>query len=281
MNTAPPEPPPAPASATADAFRLAIGTFTRLPTRAPSVVDRRRGGLSLLLAPAVGLLLGCLAAFAGLLLWWIAGAAGNASTPIAFVAAAVTLATASWLSRGLHLDGLADLADGLGSVPGPATADGERMTAAMRDPQIGAFGAIALIFTIGVQLTALASCFATGLGASAFVAAAISSRSTLVLVARRGTPSRASGLGAAVVGVVPTTVGVLEWSVIAGLISVLLWSAGAAWFAGPIAASLALAAALVVRRIALQRLTVVTGDVLGACVEGATTVFLVLLAVLA
>jgi adenosylcobinamide-GDP ribazoletransferase len=258
---------------------LAIGTFTRLPTRAPSVVDRRRGGLSLLLAPAVGLLLGCLAAFAGLLLWWIAGAAGNASTPIAFVAAAVTLATAGWLSRGLHLDGLADLADGLGSVPGPATADGERMTAAMRDPQIGAFGAIALIFTIGVQLTALAY-FATGLGHLP-VAAAVGSRSTLVLVARRGTPSRASGLGAAVVGVVPTTVGVLEWSVIAGLISVLLWSAGAAWFAGPIAASLALAAALVVRRIALQRLTAVTGDVLGACVEGATTVFLVLLAVLA
>jgi len=260
---------------------LAIGTFTRLPTRAPSLVDRRRGGLSLLLAPAVGLLLGGLAACAGLLLWWFAGIAGNATTPIACVAAGVTLTAAGWLSRGLHLDGLADLADGLGSVLGPATDGGQRMTTAMRDPQIGAFGAIALIFTIGIQLAALASCFATGLGATAFVAAAISSRSTLALVARRGTPRRSSGLGASVVGVVPPTVGLVVWSVTTAFVTVLLWFFGAAWFAGPIAASMALTAALVVRRIALRRLTAVTGDVLGACVEVAATVFLVLLAVLA
>jgi adenosylcobinamide-GDP ribazoletransferase len=235
--------------------------------------------MSLVLAPIAGLVVGCLSALAGGLSWWGAGMAGNATLPIAFVAAGVTLATGCWLSRGLHLDGLADFADGLGAVPGPTTDGGQRMTAAMRDPRLGAFGALTLIFAVGMQLAALASCFAAGLGAAAVVAAAMSSRSTLVLVARRGTPRRAGGLGATVVGVVPVGLGLLAWSVVTVFVSILLWLSGATWLAGPIAAVLALGVALGVRRLAVQRLTAVTGDVLGACVESAATVFLVMLAI--
>ena len=83
------------------------------------------------------------------------------------------------------------------------------------------------------------------------------------------------------VGVVPIGLGLLVWLVATGLGTLILGLSAGLWFAGPIAATLSLAAALLVRQLALKRLTAVTGDVLGACVESAATVFLVTVAVVA
>jgi adenosylcobinamide-GDP ribazoletransferase len=59
------------------------------------------------------------------------------------------------ITGGLHLDGLADTADALG-----ARADRARALEILRDSRIGGFGALALIFVIGLKATALAG--ATG-----------------------------------------------------------------------------------------------------------------------
>ncbi len=56
------------------------------------------------------------------------------------------------LSGGLHLDGLADTADGLFSARSR-----ERMLAIMKDSHIGTMGVLALVFAIGLKVAALSS----------------------------------------------------------------------------------------------------------------------------
>jgi adenosylcobinamide-GDP ribazoletransferase len=60
------------------------------------------------------------------------------------------------LTGGLHLDGLADTADALG-----ARSDRRRALEILRDSRIGGFGALALIFVIGLKAAALAGASGT------------------------------------------------------------------------------------------------------------------------
>lgn len=56
-----------------------------------------------------------------------------------------------WITGGLHLDGLSDLADGLGG----AHRNPKRLLAIMRDPHAGVFGNIALWFALSAKLILL------------------------------------------------------------------------------------------------------------------------------
>ncbi|NEA17866.1 adenosylcobinamide-GDP ribazoletransferase, partial [Streptomyces halstedii] len=86
--------------------RFAFGTLTVLPVRV-SRWDRGTARAGMLCAPLAGLVVGLLAAVPGALL-----SLAGASPLLAAVASAALPAA---LTRGLHLDGLADTADGLGS----------------------------------------------------------------------------------------------------------------------------------------------------------------------
>lgn len=90
-----------------DGLRFAVGTLSVLPVRVERV-DRQVAGQAMTLAPAVGLLLGLIAGLALL----------PPAPPL--LGAALALGLLALLTRGLHLDGLADLADGLGSGKRPA-----------------------------------------------------------------------------------------------------------------------------------------------------------------
>lgn len=58
-----------------------------------------------------------------------------------------------WMTGALHLDGLADTADGLGAAHGDPT----RFLEVTRDPRVGSFGVIALVAVLLSKLVLLAS----------------------------------------------------------------------------------------------------------------------------
>ncbi|HEX2731224.1 MAG TPA: adenosylcobinamide-GDP ribazoletransferase [Polyangiaceae bacterium] len=113
------------------ALRLALGLLTRIPVQ-PGAGSDRDLGRSLFWFPFVGSLL-------GVTLSLVLGTAALLVGPN--VAAALTLAAWLWLTGGLHADGLADSIDGLSA----SHADRERGLDVMRDPNIGAHGALALV----------------------------------------------------------------------------------------------------------------------------------------
>jgi adenosylcobinamide-GDP ribazoletransferase len=81
------------------------------------------------------------------------------------------------LTRGFHLDGLADAADALGSL-----APRERMLAIMKDSAVGAFGVLALVLTLGAKWIAVARLVESGTGVW-IVAAYVVSRAAQVELA--------------------------------------------------------------------------------------------------
>jgi adenosylcobinamide-GDP ribazoletransferase len=88
--------------------------------------------------PVVGALLGLLLWAAVLLLGLLPAAPDNGP-----VIAAMLLAGSCFLTRGLHLDGLADFADGFGGGR-----HRDRTLEIMKDSHVGAFGVIALIVVL-------------------------------------------------------------------------------------------------------------------------------------
>ncbi|HET9517620.1 MAG TPA: adenosylcobinamide-GDP ribazoletransferase [Actinoplanes sp.] len=262
-------------------LRLAVTTLTVLPLRAHRV-DRPAAGVAMAVAPLSG-------AGLGATLVVVLFGLRAAGTP-ALVAAGVTVAAAALLTRGLHLDGLADTVDALGSYrSGPAALD------IMKKPDIGPFGVAAIALTLLIQTAALAA-LADGwisdgpaeaaggaaggriegwTGGVAVVAAYAAGRLAAALACRRGVPAaRRQGLGALVAGTVPTLVVVAACAIVA---------AGARWavpgrpWQGPLADAVAVAVVLLLLRHAVRRFGGITGDVIGAAVEIATTVTLVAL----
>ncbi|MFI9528760.1 adenosylcobinamide-GDP ribazoletransferase [Micromonospora rosaria] len=237
-------------------LRLAVTTFTVLPVPAGRV-DRATAGAAMALAPAVGALLGVV--LAGVLL-----ALSAVTAPL--VAAAVTVGCAALLTRGLHLDGLADTVDALGSYRrGPAALE------IMKQPDVGPFGVVALVVVLLVQAAALAELAGrSGPAALAAVVAAVAAGRLGVTVAcRRGVPAaRPQGLGALVAG----TIGPLALA--AGAVAVAVVAVAAVpdrpW-QGPLAVAVALAVVVALLRHVVRRLGGITGDVLGAIVEITTT----------
>jgi adenosylcobinamide-GDP ribazoletransferase len=239
-----------------DGIRLAFGTLTVLPVRAGHV-DRAAAAPAMSIAPLVGALLG--AVLAGVL----AGLAAAGAPRL--VGVAVTVAAGALLTRGLHLDGLADTVDALGSYR-----RGPDALAVMKAPDIGPFGAAAVVLALLIQVAAL-----TALPPAAVVVGWAAGRLAVPVACRQGVPAaRSEGLGALVAGTVPVP------ALAAGAVAV----AAAGTFAvpgrmwpGPAAAAAAVLIAGLVVHHCVRRFGGVTGDVVGAAVEVATTAALVAL----
>ncbi|MGJ5750985.1 cobalamin-5'-phosphate synthase [Streptomyces puniciscabiei] len=250
-----------------DGLRFAFGTLTVLPVRVHRW-DRgtARGGM--LSAPAAGLAVGLCAAGLGLLLLLLGAG------PL--LAAVASVAVPAALTRGLHLDGLADTADGLGS--GKPAEDALRI---MKQSDIGPFGVITLVLVLLAQVAVLAQLYGDSWarGALAAVVSAVTARLALTLAARTGVPAaRPEGLGAAVAGVVPVpgalavtaalTIGSAAWGTALGPYDAVRTAA---------AVLLSLAVADLLLRRCVRRFGGVTGDVFGALAETAATSALIVL----
>jgi len=233
-----------------DGLRLALTTFTVAPLRGPEVIDRAAAGRAMRLAPAMGALLGLV--LAGVL--WLLRQAG--APPL--LSGVILTGLATLLTRGFHLDGLADTVDALGSYRSRAEA-----LRIMRSPEVGPFGVVAIVLVLLVQ--------ATTLGALTFpevVGAFAAGRLSACLACFSGVPAaRPEGLGvlvAGTVGPVAIVVNAVWISVIAGVV--------------PVLAALVVAALLVPHVV--RRLGGITGDVLGFLIETGTAVALLTLALL-
>ena len=244
-------------------FRLAVTLLTAIPLprgKADAPPSRPAEGAAMVWAPVIGLLLGCAAALVLYIFqrYWHAGPLLGAMLAIIVLAA---------LSRCLHLDGLADFADGLGSRK-PA----DEALAIMRRSDIGPFGVAALVLTVLLQLAALTQADALGRGVTSVIAAAITGRLALTWACRHGVPAaRSEGLGALVAGTVhPAIPAVLT-------VAALVGGAAFGWIF-TVAVAAGLAASLAVTWLAVRRLGGITGDVLGALTEVAAAVCLVVLA---
>jgi adenosylcobinamide-GDP ribazoletransferase len=256
-------------------LRLAFSLLTVLPVRAPRTVDRHRAGWAMTLAPLVGLLL----AFGAALL--VFGTRQLFDNPGASpLPALLGLGALAIVTGGLHLDGLADLADGIG-----ARRDAAGTLAVMREPTVGAFAVIALVFVLGLQTFALTLAIARHHGTVTMIVGVLAGRLLVPLACAARTPAaRPEGLGALVVGTVPRSRAAV----------VLLLGAGVALLAGRndyhgggpaeslhalAALAFGLAVGDLVRRGAVRKLGGLNGDVLGAVVELATTATMVAMAI--
>jgi adenosylcobinamide-GDP ribazoletransferase len=208
--------------------------------------------------PIAGILVGLI----GAVVYLLAHRMGLPSWPAAALSVAATMAVTGCL----HEDGLADTADGFG---GGRTR--ELKLDIMRDSRIGAYGVCALVLSILLRVSALASLADTSLVVAALIAAHGAARATLpvfmffVPPARReglsasaGQPPREGVIAAAVLGVLILAVCLGPLLAIAALILLVAVIALLAW-------------------LSLAQIDGQTGDVLGA-VEQVSEIAILLVA---
>jgi adenosylcobinamide-GDP ribazoletransferase len=227
---------------------LALTFLTKLPWPWRGPAEAAALARSLFWFPWIGALLG--------LGFWGAWAGLHRILP-GPAAVALLLALTVWITGGLHLDGLADTADGLGG--GHTPADALRI---MKDSRVGAFGVISLILALLLKFSLFLSLSAQTRGTEALVLYPVVSRWGMVLLAYLSPYARPEGgLGQAMtLGVSPRTLAGASLS--AGALSLLILGVPGLILCGAAAALIWLGSLYFQRRLGG-----VTGDVLGAANE--------------
>ena len=249
------------------AWRVALSLFTAIPAGVSGELDDETAARAILWLPAVGLLLG--GAGAGIVL-----AAGhlNPAGPGRLLGAALAVAAVAALTGALHLDGLADTADGLGSRRPAAGA-----LEVMRRPDIGPMGVAALVLVLLIQVAAVAAVPRPPLAAAALVLGEVTGRVSVV-IATSSPAARPGGFGALVAGRTTAAARALTAGVLACAVAAAGLAAGGPGLAARgLAAVLAgLLAGALLQRTAERRLGGLTGDVFGAVLQvSAATVLVV------
>lgn len=226
---------------------LSFLTVFRLPRLTSDIVTAEDLAATFSFFPLVGIVLG------GTILS-VAYPLASFAPPLLLAVWITTLLAA--LTRALHLDGLADLADGIG---GGYTK--ERRLEIMKDSRIGAFGAIALMLALLFKVSAICSLVSHNAWSPILLIPALS-RTAMVLTAYKS-PSARSGEGLGKLFLqhmnskhLYTACGIaLALSILLSPRFFLLYAA------------LTVLTVLAIRRFTLKTLGGVTGDVLGATNE--------------
>lgn len=204
--------------------------------------------------PWAGLILGIIAAAAAWAGGWIFGAAGTA---------VIVIAVRIGITGGLHMDGLADLADGLGGGR-----DREKRLTIMSDSRLGSFGALALLVMCALQIAVLAELMSPqGYGSLSLgalyplISAPALSRGIIPLMMHLFPSARPGGMGDR------NRASASPAAVISAIISVLLITAFFYGVAGLILTAVVTGIILCIAAGISRRLGGLTGDVYGALIE--------------
>lgn len=232
-------------------LRAALGFMTCVPV-GRAAIEARVLGRSVPFFPAVGVLL-------GLVLFAAATALHERLSPE--LSAVLLIALLAALTGGLHLDGLADVFDGLAGGRG----DRARTLAIMRDSRIGAAGATALCLHLAAKLVTVSALLQHGT-LWPLLAAPTVARGCAVILIGAFPYAREDGLGRAFADHRRASD---AWPTLA--------TCGAALAVGGMAsltpALLAVAASLACGALLQRRLGGLTGDAYGAAIELAELVF--------
>ncbi|MDQ7069441.1 MAG: adenosylcobinamide-GDP ribazoletransferase [Rhodobacterales bacterium] len=159
---------------------IALALLTRLPVKvAHGNFDRTANAAWAY--PLAGAVLGAFAGLAGMAALWIG------LPPI--IAALLALAVLIITSGAMHEDGLADTADGFWGGWAP-----EKRLEIMKDSQIGTYGVLALLLSLGLRTAALSEIFAGGAVLLPVIAVAALSRGFLPAVMAALPHARTHGL---------------------------------------------------------------------------------------
>ncbi len=241
-------------------LKVSLAFSTRLPFADACAIDGSDPARASWALPVAGLAVGAI----GAIVYGATYGIGLPSGPAAALALAATIATTGCL----HEDGLADTADGFGGGK-----DREQKLGIMRDSRLGTYGACALLGSLLLRWTALASIADPGPVALALMAAHAGARAPLPsfmrlvpparsdgLSATAGSPSRENAIMAWIIGAAALVAGLGLAKAVAGLIFLALASAAIAWLSA--------------RQIGGQ-----TGDVLGAVEQVSEAIILLIAAV--
>jgi adenosylcobinamide-GDP ribazoletransferase len=266
-------------------------TIFRVKTDA-TTPDRATCAAAMRWFPFVGVLLALLAELASLAFWRPALSDDGASFGLGlpgdfvgacgspFLAAVTVVSVLAIFTRGLHLDGLADVADGLGS----GQPSQEALTI-MKRSDIGPFGVVTLLLVLLAQVAALTYLFASGtmrMCLAMVVIATMSSRLAVLHACATSVPSaRPEGFGALVASSA-TRRDLVKTDILVGLAVVGLCFASAVSYRGAVVLIAGAVAAVVmgwlVTRACIGRFGGVTGDVFGAVAESSMTAALLTVA---
>lgn len=221
----------------------AVQYFTRI--RVPAWVGHAPAGLTgaVRYFPAIGLVIGA----SGAAVLWLSALVLPAPLP-AILSTIVTVL----MTGAMHEDGLADTCDGLGG------GTRERALEIMKDPRIGAFGAIALILVLMLKIATL-SLMPLWTAMAALVGAHAFSRFCAVLVVFAGRYVGIADHSRAAPVVERVTISDVIVAALFGLPALALSGMGA-----PIAIVVALALVGLLSRWCALRVGGYTGDTLGA-----------------
>lgn len=227
-------------------FTIALSFLTIFRMPVCGEISSRDSGRCYACFPVVGLLVGLMTSLMVLAL--------QALMP-PLLLAAWACAFMTFITRGFHLDGLADLADGLGGGYTPA-----RRLEIMKDSATGAFGALALVLAILLKTSAIYSLIMAKSWLALAVVPALS-RFAIVVSVYKSSCAREGGLAKS--SVEHVTGGVLAAAASFAVVFSLLLVPRSA----PALLGTAMVSSLLVRSLSRRLLGGVTGDVLGAANE--------------
>jgi adenosylcobinamide-GDP ribazoletransferase len=244
---------------------LAVTFLTGIPLKVEGDVTPGDLWRSMGWYPLVGLVIGAAA-------WGVY--AGLTYVLPGLIAAILVVIALEVLTRGLHMDGVMDTADGILSG-----APRERALEIMKDHNVGAMGVVAAVLLIVLKVAALGS-LARPEAAAPLIAGWAAARALPALDVYLWPYARPAGTGEAFTR--ERSLGPVELAgaflvagvVVAGFAGLLLGTVGS-WYAGLVAAVASMAVALGVQALVARKLGGLTGDVYGMGIELAEAAALV------